>query len=600
MLGHNQQEVVLENRGEDQLSRREFLTLSSGVAAGVAGLTLGQRAVAAPRPKKKTPASLSPRQNLLFVFTDQQRYFPRWPAGFSLPGQSRLARHGVTFTHHYVSASMCTSSRAVMLTGLQTADNGMFDNIDCPYIKSLSPRTPTVGHLLRKAGYYTAYKGKWHLDRDFDVREPDKSLVDKMDRYGFSDFFSPGDGMAHTLGGYASDPLIAGSALSWLRQKGRALSDERKPWSLFVSLVNPHDIMYFNADAPDQNVQDTGKLLMHAARAPRNKAYRATWRSPAPQGLHQALNEPGRPSAHAEYARAWGYCLGNIPLAESNWSRFSDFYLNSIRQVDLQVAALLDELEALDLARNTVVVFTADHGEMGGNHGLRGKGPFAYEQAIHVPFHVVHPDVAGGQSCAALSSHIDVVPTLLSLAGVKPGEVGTLAERELPGKDLSSVIAAPKAADVHAVRDQALFTYSGIATNDGEMIRIIAEAKAAGKDPKAAVKAAGYRPNLKNRGSLRTVVDGRYKFSRYFSPTERNKPNTLDELYASNDVELYDLKTDAAEMKNLAADRAKHGELVATMSRKLETAIQAEIGKDDGREMPELPGIDWTLERVDL
>jgi arylsulfatase A-like enzyme len=203
----------------------------------------------------------------VFIFGDQERYFPKWPTGLSLPGHERLQRSGVTFENHYTSAIMCTPSRAVLATGLQTPDNRMFDNADVPWVKSLSTDVPTIGHMLRKAGYYTAYKGKWHLNKEFDTHEPEKFFTKEMDAYGFSDYVSPGDLIAHTLGGYEFDHLIAGSAVSWLRRVGRPLSNQGKPWSLFVSLVNPHDIMYFNTDAPGQKVQDAGKLLKRAARA---------------------------------------------------------------------------------------------------------------------------------------------------------------------------------------------------------------------------------------------------------------------------------------------------------------------------------------------
>jgi arylsulfatase len=75
-----------------------------------------------------------------------------------------------------------------------------------------------------------------------------------------------------------------------------------------------------------------------------------------------------------------------------------DYYLNCIQAVDAQVAGLLSELDALGLSDRTVVLFTSDHGEMGGAHGLRGKGAFAYEESLHLPFHVIHPDVRGGQN----------------------------------------------------------------------------------------------------------------------------------------------------------------------------------------------------------
>lgn len=582
----------------NDISRRGFLTAASSAMAGhFLGVTpaFGEKAI-----KRARPSQSNTRQNILFIFTDQERHFLQWPAKLSLPGHEKLARRGTTFASHYVSATMCTSSRAVMLTGLQTADNRMFDNTDCPYIPSLSPQIPNVGHMLRKAGYYTAYQGKWHLGREFGGHEFDKGLIARMDEYGFSDFFSPGDGMAHTLGGFQADEMIGASAISWLRRKGKPLSDEKRPWSLFVSLINPHDIMYFNADAPGERYQDNGTLLMNAARAPHHKAYESRWSLPIPSTLRQSMTEHGRPKAHAEYLKAWGYTLGNIPNENSNWSRFSDFYLNSLRRVDGQIALLLSELENLGLAEQTIVVFTSDHGEMGGNHGLRGKGPFVYEEAIHVPFTVIHPDIAGGQTCQALSSHIDLAPTLLALAGQTKDQVAESAGRQLPGKDLSPVISSPRTAPVHLAREQILFTYSGIATNDSEMIRLITTAKSAGKDPKTAIKESGYRPDLKKRGSVRCVFDGRYKFARYFAPTERHSPQDLTSLYQNNDVELYDLRSDPKETKNLAAERDKYQVVLSRMNELLEKTISDEMGKDDGREMPHFAGIDWNLERVDL
>jgi arylsulfatase A-like enzyme len=568
--------------------------LAAGGAAAAAPLAAAQGG-----PPARGPAAGRP--NIVFVFSDQQRWFGQLPAGLRLPGQERLAREGTTFRNHYCPAVMCTSSRAVMLTGLQTADNRMFENADMPYVKALSTGIPTIGHMLRGAGYYTAYKGKWHLDAAFDGHDrPDRLFTREMDAYGFSDFGVPIDALAHAHGGYAYDHMTAGAAVSWLRDKGRPMADERKPWALFVSFVNPHDIMYFNTDAPGERVQDTGRLMMHAARAPAHEAYRSRWKAPLPATWREPVDAPGRPRAHAEFDRAWGYTLGHVPTERERWNRFTDYYLNCMRGVDRQLEALLVELDRLGLSRDTIVVFTSDHGEMGGAHGLRGKGPFAYEEAIHLPLQVVHPDVRGGRSCEALTSHVDLVPSLLAMAGVPAGKVGELAGRELPGRSVDAALGAPSRAGLHAVRDAVLFTYSGLATNDSEVIRIIAEARAAGRNPKEAMKAAGYRPDLKKRGSVRTVFDGRYKFSRYFSPIERNSPRDLDELFRWNDVELFDLKTDPRETVNLAADRAGREPLLRTMNAKLEAAIAAEIGKDDGREMPQVDGIDWAIDRIDL
>jgi len=586
------------------LSRREFGLLSAGALVtplvGRGSKVSPETPAAGPQILARAPGGPSQGLNIVFVFGDQERHFPKWPAGLSLPGHERLQRTGVTFENHYTSAIMCTPSRAVLLTGLQTPDNRMFDNADVPWVKSLSTDVPTIGHMLRKAGYYTAYKGKWHLNKEFDTREPDRLFTKEMDAYGFSDFVMPGDLIAHTLGGYEFDQLIAGSAITWLRRMGRPLSNQGKPWSLFMSLVNPHDIMYFNTDAPGQKVQDTGKLLKHAAPAPDHALYRATWEQPVASTLREPMDAPGRPLAHGEFLKVWDHVLGHIPLEEDRWRRFDDFYINSLRAMDLQIANLLQELDALGLADRTIIVFTSDHGELAGAHGLHGKGPFAYEEGIHIPLLISHPDVKGGQSCGALSSHIDIVPTLLSMAGVSASRKGELAGRDLPGKDLLPVLGNPGSADLHAAREGILFTYSGLSTNDAGLFAVAGEAVAAGKDPQAAMKASGFTPDLKKRGSVRTVFDGRYKFSRYLAPVDRNKPGNLAELYKANDVELFDLQTDPTEIENLAAEREKHSALIATMSGKLEALIKAEIGDDNGREMPEVSKITWTIDRADL
>ncbi|NDV13163.1 sulfatase-like hydrolase/transferase [Crenobacter caeni] len=585
------------------ISRRAFMALSSGLALSqLPGLAQ------AAQPGTGTGAQVSTakfnsrkqRPNVLFVFTDQERYLDNLPIGFARPGHEKLMRQGVTFHNHYCPAVMCTSSRAVMLTGLQTPDNRMFENTDMPYVKALSTQVPTIGHMLRKAGYYTAYKGKWHLNKDFDTDTPTRLFDKEMDAYGFSDFAWPGDVLTHSLGGYKHDHMIADSAVSWLREKGQQLNADGTPWAMVVSLVNPHDIMYFNTDRPGESVQDNGRLLMPATRAPLHPMYAKKWQAKLPATLGQPLDGAGRPSAHAEFNKAWGYTLGTIPMEEVRWQRFNDFYFNSLQAVDTQLLKLLDELDALNLSGNTIVVFTADHGEMGGAHGLRGKGPFAYQEAIHLPLLISHPDVNGGQHCNALTGHIDLTPTLLSLCGVTETQAAEFAGRKLPGKSLSPLFGSPQNAGLHAVRDNILFTYSGIATNDSEMIRLVSEAKAAGKDPKTAIQAMGYRPNLKKRGSLRTVFDGRHKFTRYFAPVDRNRPANLDELFRWNDVELFDLKTDPSEVTNLATAPTANAALLMAMNQKLESAIKAEIGVDDGREMPEVDRINWNIERLDL
>jgi arylsulfatase A-like enzyme len=585
------------------LSRRGLLGLGAGAAAAV-GLGKAASVEAAPAAISAPAVQSAPAKrklNVLFVFSDQERYRAKWPEGISLPGHEKLQRKGVTFHSHYCPATMCTSSRSVLMTGLTTPNNGMFENCDVPWIKGLKPGVQTVGHMLRKAGYYTAYKGKWHLNKEFDSKDPDRLFTSEMDKLGFSDFYGPGDIIGHTLGGYQFDHLISGSAVTWLRRNGRPLSDDGKPWCLFVSLVNPHDIMYFNTDLPGQDVQENHNLMMHAARKPAHPIYNATWNEPLPGNLYEPLDAPGRPKAHGEFMKAWNHVLGAVPPEDDRWRRFSDYYINCCRSVDQQVARIFQELEDLGLAEDTIIIYTTDHGEMAGSHGLRGKGPFAYEETLHLPFYMVHPDVKGGQDCRALTSHIDVAPTLLSLAGVAPGAVEELAGgTKLPGKDLSGLLTDPGAAGKHAVRDSVLFTYSGLALNDAEIIERNAKAKAAGKNTLVELARQRYAPDLKKRGSLRTVFDGRYKYTRYFAPIEHNTPTTLEQIYKFNDVELFDLEKDPGENINLGRDNVANKDLILAMNAKLNKIIADEIGVDDGRELPNIPLIDWAVDRVDM
>lgn len=577
--------------GKSGLSRR-------GLFAGVAGASLLGAAAASAQPgsgHRRGRRNPERPLNILFIFTDQERYFHRLPRGLSLPAHERLWRDGTSFQNHYIGAVMCTSSRSIMLTGLQTADNGMHENADMPWVPDLDPSIPTIGHMLRRAGYYTAYKGKWHLTKSFDQHEPERLFTSEMEAYGFSDYASPGDVVGHTLGGYEFDHLIAGSVSTWLRRHAVPLKETGQPWALTVSLVNPHDIMYFSTDAPGAPVQDTGRLLKHVARAPDTEMYRPRWDMPLSPSNGEALRSSVRPGAHAEYQEAWDVLLGHVPNEAERWSRFNDFYINSIRSVDQQISNILNELDALGLSEDTIIVFTADHGEMAGAHGgIRGKGPFAYEESLHVPMVVVHPDVHGGQTTDALTAHIDIAPTLLTMAGAG-ARIEEFAGRRLPGRDFSPLL-GQRGAGLHAVRDSILFTYSGIATNDANMIRAAADAIVSGRGVESLAE-QGIGPDLSKRGTLRTVFDGRHKFSRYFSPIQRNTPQNIDDLYAHNDVELFDLHTDPSEMHNLGARKGENAELVVSMNAKLNQAITIEIGHDDGREMPDLQGrvLSWEL-----
>jgi len=106
------------------------------------------------------------------------------------------------------------------------------------------------------------------------------------------------------------------------------------------------------------------------------------------------------------------------------------------------------------------------------------------------------------------------------------------------------------------------------------------------------------KPDTKRRSAIRTVYDGRYKYSRYFSPLDHNRPTTIEQILGLNDVELFDLESDPHEMKNLALEEDRR-ELLLGMNEKLNRLIEREVGEDDGSHLPDLEGVDWAFERLD-
>jgi len=475
----------------------------------------------------------------------------------------------------------------VLYTGQHIQHTRMFDNTNFPWIDSMSTEIPTLGDMLRAAGYYSAYKGKWHLTKDFEtvnkLGTPTKIFTQEMEDYGFSDYFGVGDIIAHHQGGYLHDGVIAAMATSWLRGKGRELAAEGKPWFLAVNLVNPHDVMFYDTDAPGTSHQGP-RALTHVVREPNDPLYAKQWRFKLPANHAQPLDAPGRPPAHRDFLRSHDALVGEIPSEEARWRRRHNYYLNCLRDVDRNIAKVLDELDAAGLTERTIVILTSDHGDMDGAHQLHAKGAVSYREQNNVPLIMAHPAHPGGRQCRAVTSHVDLAPTLVALTGVAPDKRAGIV-KGLPGKDFSGVLAAPEGADLDAVRDGVLFNYNMFAYLDGDFLHKAVGHIHQGGNPKQ-LKDVGIVPDMTKRGAVRMVYDGRHVFARYFSPKQHNRPTTLEDLYRLNDVELYDVEADPLEMRNLAADSKRHRELVVAMNDKLNALIDAEVGEDRGQMLP--------------
>jgi len=552
----------------------------------------GAEPAAAERPpRRRTPPQSPPAgYNILFILVDQEHFFDRWP--FPVPGREWIRKNGVSFLNHQAASCVCSPARSTIYTGQHIQHTKIFDNANSPWQADLSTGMKTIGHRLAGLGYHAAYQGKWHLSMNLDtvdeaVDAPMAQYRKIIETYGFQDFFGFGDLTDTTLGGYNYDEATTAFAARWLRTRGLELGEAGKPWYLAVNFVNPHDVMYINSDLPGEIVQGKSSA-MKIARAPQDELYKAAWDEvPLSPTRRQPFDAPGRPAAQKIYQSVQDVLVGQWPDEDRRWRVLRDYYFNCIRDCDRQVVAVLDALRESGQAERTVIVFTADHGELGGAHQMRGKGNSTYREQNHLPLIVVHPAYPGGLSCKAVTSQVDLAPTLLALTGAAPDTLKSAADG-LPGRDFSPLLRAPGQAGLDALRPAALFNYNMLLFQDAKWIpraeKVIHDAGMTG--PQKAAWMLQYEPDFHQRCAIRSIFDGRYRFSRYFAPLAFNTPATYEDLLANNDLELYDLDADPQEMRNLAGAGTASRDLIMAMNDKLNARIAEEVGDDDGAFLP--------------
>jgi arylsulfatase A-like enzyme len=360
--------------------------------------------------------------NILVILVDQLRT-PVWLPPGALPSALTpnllaLRAGAVSFERHYTASTDCTPSRGALLTGLYSQQTGCLVTGD----SRLDPGFPTWGTLLRELGYQTTWWGKWHLNPN-----PNASL----EPYGFSGGTYPSPNGSPGQG-TETDPLIAAQFAEWLRAEGRA-----EPWCATVSFVNPHDIAWwyrFTSQIPQESAPPG-----LAAALPPNFETPETLEAQRKPRLQRSLQDTA--------ARSFGSVPYEGAEALQAWTGLMDTYLMLQTYVDAQIGTVLSALAAQPAVQaNTVVVFTADHGEYGGSHGLRGKGASAYEEAIRVPLYVRDfrrlATAAPAVGRTQLTSSVDVVPLLLTLATGSAAWRRESRYRHLAGRhDLAAICA---------------------------------------------------------------------------------------------------------------------------------------------------------------
>jgi arylsulfatase A-like enzyme len=402
-----------DSADDRRVDRRRFIAGGLALGGAITAASIGAEAIAdaadrtAPerRRRRRTAARRHSNQpNILVVMVDQMRA-PQWFGGrgsaLTLPPHiARLARSGVSFARHYTASNDCTPARATLLTGLHTHQTGCM----ITGASTLDPDFPTWGTMLREHGYDTYWYGKWHLTHgDHQWNGPVGSRA--LERYGFAGGTFPSPNGAPGQG-WRVDPHIARQFKHWYEE---AAGDG--PWCTTVSLVNPHDIAWW--------WRWSRSAAAEASAPTKIAALPPNFETP------EQLIAGRKPSVQLSLQDTSAVSFGEVPFSGADftqaWLPFLDLYVKLQLEVDQQVGAVLETLRRRPaVARQTIVVFTSDHGEYGASHGLRGKGAGMYEEGIRVPLIVSDPTGRLGAVPNTvrhqITSSVDVAPMLLTMA----------------------------------------------------------------------------------------------------------------------------------------------------------------------------------------
>lgn len=185
-----------------------------------------------------------------------------------------------------------------------------------------------------------------------------------------------------------------------------------------------------------------------------------------------------------------------------------------------------------------------------------------------------------------LVSAVDFAPTMLGLAGMDPSDVGS-RYTAMRGTDVSGDL-TNSSTDRSRTGGGALVTYSVSHHNDPKFAETALRNRITNSGMERLRNSIrnGLFPDFKARSFMRGIVTDDFKFARYFSPREHHRPTTIDELTSQNDLELFDLRNDSGETRNLAVESELRIEVLTTLNSKLNALLDAEVGPDDGRDMP--------------
>ena len=413
---------------KSEISRREFV---KAIGMGAAGLVTQWR-----KPSCGGYAGISQRvsgrkrnkPNLLFIWTDEQRADTMAAYGntkIHTPNLNKLAQESIVFQNAYVTQPVCTPNRSAVMTGLWPHTSGCIKN-NIP----LPSDVPCLPELLNDPDYRTAYMGKWHLGDEIFAQHGFEEWVSMED--GYSKYYSEvrdrsersdyhhfliEKGYKPDSGGKFSRSFAARRPIEHCKPKFLELKaceflrrHYKEPFILYINFLEPH-MPFFG---PLDNEHE-----------------------PEEVNLPASFSDPLEENEPLRYRLKRENCQQKYGSQEKDIRNLIARYWGLVTQVDRSVGAILETLDNLGLAENTIVVYTSDHGDMMGAHNMVEKGVM-YEEAVRIPWLMRIPQMRR-RGCVSKGrvSQIDMVPTLLELMGKQ--RVG-----RFPGRSLVPVIKGGK------------------------------------------------------------------------------------------------------------------------------------------------------------
>jgi len=331
------------------------------------------------------------RPNILYIMADDHAAHAIGAYGSKInetPNIDRLATEGMRFTNCFATNSICTPSRAVILTGKYSHINGV------PVFNRFDGSQPTLAKYLQSAGYYTGMIGKWHLGSDptgFDYW----NILPGQGAYHNPALIEMGQRRKHK--GYVTD-LIADFSIEFLENRPKD-----KPFFLMCHHKAPH--------RPWQPDAKHAKLFENVE-VPEPETFDDDYATRG-DAAREATMRIDRDLQSFDYKKKPPEGLSAKELKKWKYQRYMQDYLACVASVDDNVGQLLDYLDQNGLAANTIVIYTSDQGFFLGDHNWFDKR-FMYEESLRMPFLVRWPDrVKPGTVCDAMILNVDFAPTLL-------------------------------------------------------------------------------------------------------------------------------------------------------------------------------------------